>query len=102
MERYLASTTVHGFSYLQKGQPNFSRLLWLFTICTGFTLAILIINASFDDWNQNQIITTIESIATPIQEVQFPTVTVCQNTKTHPDNWSYLEKLVNILDFSQK
>ena len=47
------------------------------------------------DWEANQTITTLESIATPIQKVQFPTVTVCPHEHSPPDNWSFLEKVLN-------
>ena len=50
------------------------------------------------DWEDNQTITTLESIANPIQDVHFPTVTVCPHEKNVPDNWSFLEKLLNAAD----
>ena len=101
LEEYLDATTVHGFSYLRPGFSNKTKLFWSLVIATGFTLASVMIQKSLLDWNENQTITTIESIATPVQEVQFPTVTVCQNQKNRPDNWSFLEKLLNILDFGE-
>jgi hypothetical protein len=41
----------------------------------------------------------LDSIAAPIHLVQFPTVTVCPAKNTQPDNWSYLEKVLNFLSF---
>ena len=35
-----------------------------------------------------------------IQIVQFPTVTVCPHEHSPPDNWSFLEKILNSIDLS--
>ena len=100
MEQYLESTTVHGFSYLHRRNSAFDRILWIAIIVTGFSLASFLIHDSVMDWEENQTITTLESITRPIQEVQFPTVTVCPNEKSMPDNWSFLEKFLNALAFT--
>ena len=52
------------------------------------------------DWNENPTITSLDSIAAPINDIQFPTITVC-NDKLHEiqDNWSFLESILNFLDF---
>jgi hypothetical protein len=57
------------------------------------------IHQALIDWEDNPIITTLDSIAAPIDLVQFPTVTVCSENYTPPDNWSYLEKVLNFLSF---
>ena len=82
MEQYLEATTVHGFSYLHRRNSAFDRILWIAIIVTGFSLASFIIHDSVMDWEENQTITTLESITRPIQEVQFPTVTVCPNEQS--------------------
>ena len=45
-------------------------------VVAGFSLASYFLYGQLFDWEENQTITTLESIATPIQKVQFPTVTV--------------------------
>ena len=42
----------------------------------GFSLAAYYLHGQINDWDAHQTITTLDSIATPIQQVQFPTVTV--------------------------
>ena len=41
------------------------------------------------------MITTLETIAAPVKQIQFPTVTVCPSEMAPPDYWSFLEKLLN-------
>ena len=100
MEQYLESTTVHGFAYLHSRNSYCTRIFWTCIILVGFSIAGYMIFCSVVDWDANQTITTLESIATPIQKVQFPTVTVCPHEHSSPDNWSFLEKLLNSIDLT--
>ena len=100
MEQFLESTTVHGFVYLNRRNSFCARIFWSCIILTGFSIAGYMIYNSLVDWDANQTITTLDSIATPIQEVQFPTVTVCPHEHSPPDNWSFLEKILNMINVS--
>ena len=60
-------------------------------------MAGLTINQAVLQWSNNPAITTLETISAPIEEIQFPTVTVCDNKP--PDNWGPLEKVLNSPDF---
>ena len=60
-------------------------------------MAGILINQAFTQWSENPVITTLESISAPIDEIQFPTVTVCDEKP--PDNWGLLEKVLNLLAF---
>ena len=68
----------------------------------GFGIAGVLIYESVVNWNEDQTVTTLQSIATPIQETRFPTVTVCPHEDSPPDNWSYLEKILNAFAFSDQ
>ena len=94
----MEATTIHGFYYLHRRNSCLARFFWAGIIVLGFSAAGYLIYNSMLDWEDNQTITTLESIANPIQDVQFPTVTVCSNEKNVPDNWSFLEKLLNAAD----
>ena len=100
MDQYLETTTVHGFSYVSGRNSKYTRIFWTVIIVTVFSLTSFLIIESIHDWEKHQTITTLKSIATPIQEVQFPTITVCPHEDTPPDNWSFLEKFLNALAFS--
>ena len=54
---------------------------------------------AFEDWSENPIITTLDSIAAPINSIQFPTVTVCTDNEPS-DNWAFLDKILDHLAFS--
>ena len=55
------------------------------------------INQAFTQWSEHPVITTLETISAPIDEIQFPTVTVCDQKPA--DNWGPIEKMFNSLAF---
>jgi hypothetical protein len=67
-------------------------------IC-GFLAAGYMVNSSLEEWAESPTITTLDSIAAPITKLQFPTVTVCTDRYTPPDNWAYVETVLNTLSF---
>ena len=53
------------------------------------------VNTAFNDWFHNPVITSVDSIAAPIDLIQFPTITVCHEESRQPDNWAFLETVLN-------
>ena len=99
---FFDATTVHGFAYVHRRNPACHRLLWSILILVGFSISGWLIFEAFQDWDENPVLTTLDTIAAPITETQFPTVTVCPNEYTPPDNWAYLETILNAVHFSCK
>ena len=50
----------------------------------------------FLDWEENPTITIVESISHPIEDVDFPTITLC-NKSPNPQKWGFLVKLLDRL-----
>ena len=65
----------------------------------GFLASSIIIKDAFTDWDNNPVITTMDSIAASIEDIQRPTVTVCRNEDKPPDNWIPIEAILNPLAF---
>ena len=57
------------------------------------------IKGAFMDWEENPVITTMDSIAAPIQGIQFPTVTVCEDDTKPPDNLAPIETILDQFAF---
>ena len=53
------------------------------------------------EWYDDPVITSLDSIATPVEFVQFPTITVCNDkfNEVH-DNWAAIENIFNFVDYS--
>ena len=97
MEQYTEATTVHGFRYLHSKNSWVARVFWTCVILTVLGLVFISVHESILKWESKQTITTLESIATPIQNIQFPTVTVCAHENSEPDNWAFLEKIFDAI-----
>ena len=79
---FLESSTIHGLNYISTTE-KYSRFFWVIIVASGFTVAGLLINESFQSWSQSPVKTTIETL--PISDITFPKVTVCppKNTFTN-------------------
>ena len=82
IRNFLESSTIHGLTYIATTR-KFARQFWIGVVFTGFTGALFLINASFQDWADNPVKTTIETL--PIKDIRYPKVTVCppKNTFTN-------------------
>ena len=51
---------------------------------------------SFKDWNDNPVITTVETIEAHLSDNDlFPALTICHEPQYQPDNWALLEIILN-------
>ena len=74
IKEFLESSTIHGLVYI--GTKNhLTRLFWLTTVLVGFSVAAVMIQQSFANWEANPVATTLESH--PLSKLSFPKVTVC-------------------------
>ena len=93
VKTFLDTSTIHGLSWISSSR-RWSRIFWILTVIGGFTGAILLIHASFYNWNQNPILTTIKTL--PISEITFPNVTVS------PPQQAYLNLNYDIMEADKK
>ena len=56
-------------------QTKSAKILWLGVVCLGFTGAGILIGKSYMEWQEKPIATTITTY--PIDDLQFPQVTIC-------------------------
>ena len=74
---------------------NFQLLVTIF----GFLASGIFIISSFTEWSDEPVITTLDSIAAPIEDIQFPTVTACQDASKPPDRLAPVEIILNSVAF---
>ena len=87
-KEFLDSSSIHGISFISS-EKRFGRLFWIFIVLIGFTGAFLLIRQSFNDWEENPISTTSETL--PMSHITFPNITVC------PPRNSYLNMNFDII-----
>ena len=85
MENFLEKSTIHGVGHISSNR-NFARIFWSLVVISGFTGAGVLIYQSFQDWADNPVTTTIETIAMENNDnIKFPKITVCPPKKTYTD-----------------
>ena len=77
--KYFASrSTIHGVNYIfDKNISLYDRFLWTLICLSSAFLAIYLIKNSYTDWKSKPVVTTLQSVAKPITDLDFPAVTIC-------------------------
>ena len=72
--------------------PFFQGLFIIASLATSTTMIL----RSFEEWNNNPVITTIETIEAHLTDNDlFPALTICHEPQYQPDNWALLEISLN-------
>ena len=75
---YSSATTIHGITYLTGDDITaVERLLWLVVVILAISLATYQIVNLYKDWQKDPVVTTLDTVALPIEEIEFPAVTIC-------------------------
>ena len=74
---YASNTTIHGISYLFESRPGIDRLLWFLVVVAAMMFTILQTTTLYTDWQNEPIITNLDTVAMPIKDIEFPAVTIC-------------------------
>ena len=77
---YLESSTVHGLVYISTTK-RLIKLFWILVVIAGFLGAGIMIQQSFQSWQDSPVKTTIET--RPISEMTFPKISVCPPRDTY-------------------
>ena len=78
LNEYSGVATVHGVFYaFSKDVPLLARLVWFCLVIGGLFYAFFMSFQSFENWQNNPIITTLEDTNYPISEVEYPAITIC-------------------------
>ena len=75
IQEFLESSTIHGLVHISTAKSRTARVLWATIVVACFASAILMITDSYKDWQESPVSTTITTH--PINELEFPEVTVC-------------------------
>ena len=75
---YGGSTTIHGLPYiLEDGRLLLERVLWVVLVTLGAILSLYSTYGIYKDWDENPIITTVGTTEYDIQQIEFPSITIC-------------------------
>jgi hypothetical protein len=76
---YCKSSSIHGLQYLTTGEEIswFDHIIWAVALTVSLCICILLLLALNEDWDNNPVVTSIDSTSYPIQNISLPGVTIC-------------------------
>ena len=78
VKQYFSVATIHGLAYLWGNQiSRAERLLWALIVLLALYFATYQVSNLYSDWQENPVVTTLDTVAYPIDEIDFPAVTIC-------------------------
>ena len=69
-------------------------------VLSSLVFSIKIIYDSFEDWDENPLITSVEDFEAPLNNVEFPAITVGHEPSYQTDNWALPEIIFNFFEFT--
>ena len=77
-KEYASGTTIHGFSYIASTEHSRGgRIFWMLVVILALSLTTFQMLSLRTHWEANPVITNLETIAMPIEDIEFPAVTIC-------------------------
>ena len=74
---YASNTTIHGISYLFQSRHGIETFVWFLVVVAAMMFTILQTTTLYLDWQNEPVITSLDTIAMPIKDIEFPAVTIC-------------------------
>ena len=74
---YASNTTIHGISYLLQSRHGIETFVWFLVVVAAMMFTIFQTTTLYLDWQNEPVITNLDTIAMPIKDIEFPAVTIC-------------------------
>ena len=77
LKKYCQQSSLHGWQYLSSEEGIIKKLIWFMVIIVHYALASYFVWNNCNQFTKAKPITTIESTTSSLDDIDFPTVTVC-------------------------
>lgn len=75
---YSSSSTTHGIFYIfERDRLVLERVLWFAVVIIAIMFAVSWSLLAYYEWQDVPMLTTISTTGLPIQDVPFPSITIC-------------------------
>ena len=80
---YSAESSIHGIPYLgNNGHSTCGRVFWMITVCIALTCTLFQVIIIWHQWIDDPVVTTLDTISLPVEQIDFPAVTLCPQGST--------------------
>ena len=78
LREYSGASSIHGLAYLFEDRLIFyEKVLWLLTVFFAALFALLSSLSTYRNWKDDPILTSVATTAYSVQQVPFPSITIC-------------------------
>ena len=78
LKKYASVTTAHGIPYVaEENRPILDKLFWTAIVSLAIAFGVYQTLMIYTLWQNEPVITTLDTVAYPIDELEFPAVTIC-------------------------
>ena len=72
------ATSIHGFAYIShERNSTIDRIFWSVVVILALSFTAYQVIVLYLEWQDEPVITILETVAQPIEEIDFPAVTIC-------------------------
>ena len=80
---YSSASSIHGIPYLgNNGHSTCGRVFWMMTVCIALICTSVVVINIWHQWIENPVVTTLDTISLPVEQIDFPAVTLCPQGST--------------------
>ena len=78
INEYASVSTAHGIAYIfEDGRCFFERIIWIIVVVLALTFAICMSTTAYKNWKNNPVLTSVRTTGLPIENIEFPAITIC-------------------------
>lgn len=103
LSEYSRTSTIHGVRYLcDKNRHWLERMWWIISVSTCICMCAIFLTGAWNKWNTSKLIITYADETTPISNISFPTITICNDfmVNTTALNYSHIREQLSNKDFT--
>lgn len=91
---YCENTSVYGLKYLgNPNRPRIEKLWWIICVIGSLFVCAFFMYDSYVQWKTQAFIISFADRYTPIEDIAFPSVTVCPEIKSRKKVFDFSETL---------
>ena len=87
-----SESSIHGVPYLGNSEHSTcGRAFWMITVCIALICTSYQVVNLYNQWVDDPVVTTLKTISLPVEDIDFPAVTLCPQGSTEDiiDNFFY-------------
>ena len=78
LKQYADKSTPHGIAYISEdGRPVAERIFWVLATSLALCFTAFQTMTLYVQWKDDPVVTSLDTVALSIEEVEFPAVTIC-------------------------